>query len=262
MTRIYIGCCGLPRGKERYFKVFKAVELQNTFYELPTVDEAKSFRASIPSDATITMKAWQVITHPSTSPTWKRMKRKPSGNLANYGFLKPTQENFNAWKEVLAIARTFAATFIVLQTPPSFGYSEENLRNVVQFFNTIERDGIYIGWEPRGSWKDHREAISKVVTTCNIVHVTDILRVDPVEESIKLGVIYIRLHGLGGSEVNYRYRYTDEDLRKLAEKIRLFIETYNVKTVYVFFNNIYMFDDAKRFRDICTEVVKDLAEII
>jgi len=242
--KLYVGCCGFPVARERYFRTFTLVELQNTFYDLPTEDEAQRLRNSIPSNAIVTMKAWQVITHPCTSPTWKRMKRKPSGDLQRYGYLKPTKENLEAWESVVRIAKILDAKAIVLQTPPSFGYSEENLRNVLEFFSTIERT-ILVCWEPRGTWRNHREAIAKVVEL-GIVHVTDLLKEDPVLGSNK--VLYTRLHGLGPGEVNYRYRYTDEDLKKLCAKIKNYLGTVDV--AYVLFNNIYMFNDAQRFREI------------
>jgi len=33
--KIKIGCCGFPTSKEKYYKDFKAVEIQKTFYQPP-----------------------------------------------------------------------------------------------------------------------------------------------------------------------------------------------------------------------------------
>lgn len=247
LKRIIVGCCGFPVARTRYFSEFKLVELQNTFYNLPTEEEATRLRNSIPADAIVTMKAWQVLTHPSSSPTWRKMKRKPNGNLEKYGFLKPTKENLEAWNETLRIAQILNVRAIILQTPPSFGFSEENLRNVIKFFtaalSTTPRD-LLICWEPRCDWNAHPEALQRVLEL-GIIHVTDILRVDPLPNS--RGILYTRLHGLGGKEVNYRYRYTDNDLTMLIQKILKHEE--EIEEAYVLFNNIYMFEDAKRFRE-------------
>jgi uncharacterized protein YecE (DUF72 family) len=50
---------------------------------------------------------------------------------------------------------------------------------------------------------------------------------------------------LGGGEVNYRYKYTDEDLLKLLAIVKRYAES---QDAYVLFNNVYMFDDALRFK--------------
>jgi uncharacterized protein YecE (DUF72 family) len=43
--------------------------------------------------------------------------------------------------------------------------------------------------------------------------------------------------------VNYRYKYTDEDLRELLQMVA------GEKEAYVMFNNVYSFEDAKRFKE-------------
>jgi uncharacterized protein YecE (DUF72 family) len=50
---------------------------------------------------------------------------------------------------------------------------------------------------------------------------------------------YFRLHGKGG----YRYRYNDEDLVTLLEWCRPYEEA------YCLFNNVSMFEDAMRFKE-------------
>jgi len=247
--KLIVGCCGIPVARSRYFEVLKAVELQNTFYDLPTEEWAKNFRSSIPPDAIVTVKAWQALTHPPTSPTWRRMKRKPGGDLSNYGFLKPTKENLDAWERLRKIAITLRSKAIVFQTPPSFGYSEENLRNVLEFFRTIMTNEFLICWEPRGTWLNHPEAIEKVVAL-GVVHVVDILKRDPVLSKGRDNVVYTRLHGLGG-EVNYRYKYTDDDLQNLLSKISAYQD--RVRECYVMFNNVYMFNDALRFKNLALQ---------
>ncbi len=245
--RIIVGCCGIPVARTRYFESLKAVELQNTFYDLPSEEWAKSFRESIPNDAIVTIKAWQAITHPPSSPTWRRMKRKPQGTLSNYGFLKPTKENFEAWEKLRRIATILRSKAIVFQTPPSFGYSEENLRNALDFFTSIMTKDFIICWEPRGTWLQHPEAIEKVVSI-GVVHVVDILKRDPVVNNAK--ILYTRLHGLGG-EVNYRYKYTDQDLANLLNRILKYENL--ISESYVMFNNVYMFNDALRFKSLALE---------
>jgi uncharacterized protein YecE (DUF72 family) len=76
-----------------------------------------------------------------------------------------------------------------------------------------------------------------------MVHVVDLLRYDPASS---VGLVYCRLHGLGKREVNYAYRYTDDDLQQLARKLSA-LEKIGCEEAYILFNNVSMFEDAKRF---------------
>lgn len=74
----------------------------------------------------------------------------------------------------------------------------------------------------------------------DIPHATDPFRTMPVHSS---PVAYFRLHGLG--ERMYYYQYTNDELRQLAEFVRPFAA--GNRRAYVLFNNLSMFEDAKRF---------------
>ncbi|RLF14127.1 MAG: DUF72 domain-containing protein [Thermoprotei archaeon] len=244
---VKVGCCGwcVKGGKKAYYKVFKLIELQSTFYKLPRVETAKKWRLEAPKDFEFTMKAWQVITHPPSSPTWRKagIKVTPS-DKDKYGYLRPSEENIKAWNETLKICNALECKVCVLQTPPSFTPSEENIRNIREFFSSIRRDSILIAWEPRGKWKEVPDLVKKICDEFDIIHAVDILKWDPLSSH---EVVYIRLHGLNG-ETNYRYKYTKSDLERLADKIIALSKDHEL--AYVLFNNIYMKDDAMLFREV------------
>ena len=249
MKRVIVGCCGFPTARKRYYSVFKVVELQNTFYDLPSVDWAESLRREAPEDFEFTIKAWQVITHPHTSPTWKKMKKKVVGNVENYGYLKPTRENLTALEKTVEVARALKAKLIVLQTPSSMPNIEETIKNVDAFFEasrSIIKDEI-LGWEIRGPLLNNPRLV-RVLERNDVVQVVDLFRVrNPFKGTHRL--LYTRLHGIGPGEVNYSYNYTDEDLERLHEM--LIEEDYDIG--YVMFNNVRMFDNAQRFKEIATK---------
>ena len=56
-------------------------------------------------------------------------------------------------------------------------------------------------------------------------------------------IAYIRLHGFGKPSM-YNYRFSKGELQEINKKIQ---KLGTVQT-YVLFNNIYMYDDALRFR--------------
>jgi len=242
-----------PFARKRYYEKFDTVELQNTFYQLPSLDYAKRLRSEAPPGFVFNMKAWQVITHPPRSPTWRRLRKPPPGNLENYGYLRPTRENIEAWRLVHSFAVELGARVVVLQTPPSFRYSEENVANITKFFSVIERGGVIVGWEPRADWNSRKEVLEEIICRMGLLHVVDPFRHQPV---ICAGqrTLYFRLHGIGSREVNYRYRYTDEDLQRLASYIHeTIISKKDIKEIYVMFNNIYMGEDAERFKTIASQ---------
>jgi len=240
-----VGCCGwcVRGGKKAYYSKFSIVEVQETFYKLPKPETASKWREAAPDDFKFCMKAWQAVTHPPTSPTWRRSGVKiPKSKYNRYGFLRPTKENFEAWEKTLEICKAMRAEVCVVQTPAAFGYSDENLSNAEQFFSSIKRDGVLIGWEPRGTWREHLPVVKKLCEKLDLIHVVDPLRCEPVSDA---QLTYFRLHGIGGKEANYRYRYTDQDLAKLRKIVEKEFES--GRSVYVLFNNVYMADDAARF---------------
>ena len=245
---IRVGCCGwcVRGGKKAYYSKFTIVEVQETFYKLPKVETASKWREAAPKNFKFCMKAWQAITHPPTSPTWRRAGVKvPKSKYGKYGFLRPTEENFRAWEKTLQICKAVQAEVCVIQTPASFGYNEENFSNVEEFLSTVERGGVSIGWEPRGTWRDHLDAVRKLCERLDLIHVVDPFRCKPVSEH---QLAYFRLHGIGGKEANYRYKYSEKDLLRLRGLVEKIVK--EKRSVYVLFNNIYMAEDAARFVDV------------
>jgi uncharacterized protein YecE (DUF72 family) len=239
-----IGCCGFPNRQREYYRLFPVVELQSTFYNLPQARTAERWRAEAPVDFQFCLKAWQAITHPATSPTWRRStERELPGNKTKYGHLRPTRENFDAWQSTLKICNILRADICLIQCPPSFKFSSRNFNNVHRFIGQIERGGTKLAWEPRGNWKEYPNEVKRLCNQLDLIHVVDVLKSAPAAET---ETCYFRLHGLGPKEVNYRYRYSLQDLKRLRERT-LDALTRGAKEVFVLFNNHSMLDDAKAF---------------
>lgn len=240
--RIYVGCCGwaVKGGKKAYFEKFPVVEVQETFYKLPKVETVLGWRKSAPPDFVFCMKAWQAITHPVTSPTWRRagVDLNRLKNL-RYGWLRPVRENFEAWEKTVEVAKALNSKIIVVQTPPTMPYTEKTREDVVKFFEFATSFGFTLAWEPRGKMAADRELFRNICEKTRVVPVVDLLRSDAFENT---NILYTRLHGLGKGEVNYSYRYTDEDLARLASKL----DRARADECYVLFNNVSMANDASR----------------
>jgi uncharacterized protein YecE (DUF72 family) len=162
---------------------------------------------------------------------------------ARYGYLRPTGENLEAFNRTVDACKILHARICLIQCPPSFQDTPRNEKNLKRFLTKVDRKGLTVAWEPRGNWLEKPQLIRKLCEQLKIVHAVDLLRHDP---AFIAGFVYCRLHGLGKREVNYTYRYTDDDLHQLAEKLPS-LEKLGCQEAYVLFNNVNMYEDAKRF---------------
>jgi len=235
MQEVKIGCCGFCQSQKEYFKNFSVIELQNTFYQPPLkLKTVERLRKTAPSDFEFTIKAWQLITHLPSSPTYRRLKEKIK-NKENYGFFKPTKEVFKAFERILEIAYILKSKIILFQTPPNFKEEKENIKNMQEFFKKADKNFIYV-WEERGSWS--KSTIKRLCKELNLIHCTDPFKKLPCWGDF----YYFRLHG----KTSYNYKYTEQELRMLLEFIKK-------KKSYVMFNNVHMKESALKFKEIISE---------
>jgi uncharacterized protein YecE (DUF72 family) len=184
------------------------------------------------------MKAWQLITHTPSSPTYRRLKSAVGLSELNlFGSFRPTEQVWLAWERTREIATTLRATVVVFQCPASFLPIRENIDNLQSFFQKLGPQPFHLAWEPRGNWPE--SLVRELCASHNLIHCVDPFENEPVYGDI----LYWRLHGRG----SYRYRYTEDDLNELQGHLSL----YGAKTqgaLYVLFNNMAMKEDAQRFQ--------------
>jgi uncharacterized protein YecE (DUF72 family) len=235
-NKVKIGTSGFRTNKTEYAEILSTVEIQQTFYQPPQLKTLEKWRAEVPADFEFAVKAWQLITHEAKSPTYKRLKKQLSETeKAEAGYFKPTEIVREAWEMTLACAKALQAKTILFQCPASFKPYAENIENLRRFFSGIKRGKLNFAWEPRGElWSD--KIVGEICEEHDLWHV-----VDPFEKTTATPEKrYYRLHGRGG----WRYKYEDDELEELAAMMP------KNKTAYVFFNNIYMTEDALKFKEI------------
>src|SRR5258706_15940930 len=104
-----VGGCGFRLAKGVYAERFRVVEVQETFYQPPRIATLRRWREAVPKDFEFTLKAWQVITHAPTSPTYRRLKTKFSPEeLAQCGYFQSTPVVEQAWQTTRACAEALA----------------------------------------------------------------------------------------------------------------------------------------------------------
>jgi len=241
--KVRIGCCGFPVAKSNYYKAFSVVELQSTFYQLPQPDTARRWRTEAPLHFEFCLKAWQVITHPPSSPTYRRMSqrlRQWAGNKA--GFFQAVPVVQEAWQRTALIARSLQARIILFQCPPMFQENDSHLTNLYRFFQEVNTNEFLCVIEFRAPWNP--ATIQQLCTDLHLIHGVDPFKEDPVCGD----VVYLRLHGSPPGKQPYCYQYRDADLQRLLHKIRHYQTT--ASQVYCLFNNLSMWDDAHRFQQL------------
>ncbi len=219
------------------------VEVQQTFYQPPLVETLKKWRRSVPEGFEFTLKAWQLITHEASSPTYRRLREKlTEKQKREVGAFRLSPTVMAAWRRTLECARALRSCLILFQCPARFRPTAENKSNLRAFVRETCRGaagqravrGLTFVWEPRGEWKS--EEVSELCEELGLVHGVNPLAQSPATR----GLGYFRLHGRAG----YRNRYTDEDLRELWMLAR------SCRPCYVLFNNISMLEDVRRFQQL------------
>ena len=233
MRQIRVGLCGFTVGMAQYPRHFPVVEIQQSFYQPPADDTLRRWRATARPDFEFTVKAWQLITHASTSSTYRRLRRPLTAHERDgLGAFRSTPIVNEGWRRTLECAQILSATAILFQSPASFRPTDEHIENLQTFFGRIERPKeIRLMWEPRGPWPEQQ--VARLCAEFALVHVVDPFVTDAQTHS----PTYFRLHGVPGS----RHTYSDDELRWLMTRIPA------EGDVYVMFNNLPRVGDAKRF---------------
>jgi uncharacterized protein YecE (DUF72 family) len=239
--RLRIGRCGFPLSLRRYAEEFSVVEVQQTFYQPPAPRTLEKWRSAVPGGFEFTLKAWQLITHEASSPTYRRLRGELSPQQrGEAGAFRLNATVMHAWRRTLACARMLGSRCILFQCPARFAPTRTNKANLRGFFREIKPELLSSSgaglltcvWEPRGQWE--AEEVRELCEELGLVH-----GVDPFQQSPVAGPFgYFRLHGRTG----YRYRYSDQELVQLREMAG------KHASCYVLFNNISMLEDARRFQ--------------
>lgn len=231
-----VGLCGFTTSMKSYTRDFPVVEVQSTFYDPPRDATMQKWLATTGPGLEYTMKVWQLVTHPATSPTYRRMRRELDESDAP-GFFRDSPSVQEGWRRSVECANVLSATAMLFQCPASFTPVPENIQRMRRFFERIDRPRARLLWEPRGSlWIAQRHVALALCRDLDLVHV-----VDPfVTTAEKGGSVYWRLHGPGSA----RASYDDAVLHRLH---RMLLDVQPRDTAYVLFNNLPRTGDAKRF---------------
>ncbi len=184
-----------------YAEHFNGLEINSTFYRLPV---KSSIRNYLKVPLKYVFKLYRGITH----------------------YRKLTEENV---KPFLTLKETLKENLFCFlgQFPKSFSYSEKNLEFLNRTVEKFRKEGVEVAVELRSpTWEEHLSEVETTVVCSDFPENLGWLK--ECRETEKLS--YFRFHG---RERLYSGSYTEEELKKAAERIKR--SSSQVKCV--FFNN-------------------------
>ena len=211
-----------------YVRYFDTVEINNSFYRLPTEEAFKVWRDSTPANFLFAVKASRFITH-------NKKLSDPESAL----------ENFIPRADVLG--RKLGP--ILFQLPPRWRANPERLES---FLATLPKRHRYAFEMRDTTW--HIQPIYKLLHKHNVAFCMYELAGFQSPLEITADFAYVRLHGPAGP---YQGSYSPEALRTWARRISEWRT--KLKRVYVYFDNDQEAFAARNALDLKNKVEQALA---
>lgn len=218
--QFFVGCSGYyypqwkykfyPKGTavsrwlEYYSSVFNTVELNGTFYKLPSLSTLKKYYGQVPDDFRFTVKVSRYITH--------MLK------------LRNCEDKVKEFTDLILSGLDDKLDNLLFQLPPSYKYSEENLEYILKMIPSMPMSVIEfrdISW-----WDAKIEKLLKGYdyTFCN----TDYPGLEQTFTKTNKR-FYARMHGV---PLLFKSPYSKKSLETFTENLPKRCERY-----YIYFNN-------------------------
>ena len=191
---------------EYYLKDFHTVEINNSFYKLPSEATFMQWRNDVPADFLYAVKASRFITH---------MKK-----------LKEAKTSFDKFfLNVAGLEEKLGP--ILFQLPPGWKVNAERLR---EFTNAIPSDYRYTFEFRNDTW--YTQEVYDILKEKNMAFCVYELEYHQSPLVITADFVYIRLHGPGNK---YQGSYNDQSLAEWAGRCRDWSK--EGKDVFIYFDN-------------------------
>lgn len=244
--RIYVGTCGQVVAWKRIPEIFSALEINCTFYRFPSERQLANWTKALSKGRKgrlfrLAVKAFQGLTHPTRSPTWKRsgLSKEEIAALKDLvGCLRWNETTKEFLRKTAELCQQLGADFLLWQLP---AFCKQERENILAFFEETRKVlDLALRWEDP-------ELLETVWERFQVIPAFDPFLESGLFELFapRLPTLYLRLHGRRDERgrLVYHYQYTEAELHALKEKILTSAAT----EILVLFNNTYMKEDALRF---------------
>lgn len=236
MSYPVVGCAGLGPKPQRYFDELSAVELTQTFIHPPRQKTLTRWREAAPHGFGFVVRAWQLVTHEPSSPSYRQLPRGFSGPVEGAGHLRDSEVVHGALARTFEVARTLEAAAVLFETPSSFTPTAAHRHRLTRFFERCERPTTLV-WCPAGLWQ-----ADEVVRICRDLQLVP--GMDPFTGGGEGALdrepsVYLRPLGLGAE-----HRHTEAELRWLASQLL------PRERAYCVFGSPWLFDEARRLQEL------------
>ena len=222
-----------------YSQIFNTCEINQTFYRPPSAKVTTTWADKTPDDFTFAIKLWQKFTHPM----------KISRKKAEDQWEPATQKDFDEFRSgILPLAEAGKLGALLLQYPPSFKWSPENLEKVESTLKWFYDYPKVVELRHK-SWSENEADARRLLEEYRTGHA--LIDEPKFGTSIHQGletvgdIFYFRAHGRNAkawwhakeSWERYDYLYSREEVKRHANKIKTVVSMFGVKKVFVFYNN-------------------------
>lgn len=202
---------GWPKKDEfgYYVRHFPTVEINATFYRLPTLKMVRGWHDRSPDGFVFAVKGSRFLTH------IKRLKDTGAGLRKYFSRLRPLAERTGP---------------ILWQLPPTFGMNDENTRRLERFLTKLPSQYRHAVEFRHPSWMN--ESVFALLRTHNAANVWISSLKMPQDYTVTSDFVYLRFHGLKGGAY---HDYTEDELRPWAKQLANAAR--RGLPCYVYFNN-------------------------
>jgi len=203
-----------------YSRVFSFVELNSTFYEIPSLKDVENWRRLVPPDFEFSVKAHRSITHVHR--------------------FQPIRQTFEVFEKMKQICHILKAQILHLQTPSSLRFNHALIENLRQFLSSVDLGTLRLAFEVREtSPQDLPSELLKTMQDNNMVHCVDLSKGETPAYASDL--LYTRLFGKGQHNI---YQPTDGELVEIDRKA----SSSKSEKVVMSFHFVRMYKDAVRLK--------------
>jgi len=244
-----------------YSSQFDTVEVDSTYYALPTKSYAYLWAQRTPDKFVFHVKVYGALTghaiDPRTLPPDIRSELPEKDKAEKYiyvkepGLLRVIANSFIEALHPLMSAGKLGV--LIFQFPPWFIYKSENLDTILKFKGMIGRNLMAVEFR-HGSWyaPDARENVFHFLRKNQIIHIVadepqfGTQATVPFVPQTTGDIAYYRLHGRNRenwlkkgveTSLRYAYLYSDEELKEFIPHIQTSAKL--SKVAYVMFNNCH-----------------------